>query len=302
MPQVDDAGRPAIGEPGAEQGEGDVYGEIEEGPNSEACANLDNGQQILDAQNIGDPDRSVAVLVNQPTSASSLAIAVAVGQAITVQVDIREVIGNVRQAPVLGTGTANFNPGGLQFLTIPINFTFLPGVRYDIAFTATPGWGFATHTMRFLQFNNANLDPNLGFDAGPFRVLDGGAGGGYSNTVMPLVRYCDAACANPVDLRNIPGNFDQAAFGRSNTQLYAQSIQACNQYLSEVRVAGTHTSGNDVQFDIRITGARLDAGGMGVAPNFGDIKWSSGLRRFPAGGGLTEVTVNPNIGVNVGQT
>lgn len=304
MPSFSEEGTPAVGEPGFAPGADLIYGEME-GPNSEACFDLNNNLPILDAPNIGDPDRSVALIVNQPTSASSLAVAVAVGQAIDVRVDIRELVGNVRQAAILGTGTASFNPGGMQFITVPINFTFLPGHRYDVSFTATPGWGFNIHTMRFLNFNNSNHDPNLGFDAGPFRVLDGGAGGNYSNTVMPLVRYCDAACVNPVDLRNLPGNFDQSSFGRANTQLYAQSIQACNRYLSEVRVAGTHTSGNDVLFNIRITGARLDTGnssGMGAKPNFSDIRWTSFTQRFPAGGGLTEVTVNPNIGVNIGQT
>jgi len=275
-----------------------------EGPNAQACLQLWGGQPWNDFPNIGDSDRSVAILVNQAVTIDRLSFAVGLGRATDITIRIREVIGAVRQNAILAEATKNFPAGGGAgtWRELPIHFTFLPGKRYDLSAEGNPGWGFNINMMRLYDFNNPTLNPVNGFDIGAVRILDGGAGGNYGNTLTPFFLFCDFACVNPVDLRNLPGNFDQSSFGRANTQLYAQSVVACNQYLSEVRVAGTHSSGNDVLFDIRITGARLDTGGMGAAPNFADIKWSSGVRRFPSGGGLTEVTVNPNIGVNVGQT
>ncbi len=279
------------------------YGEPPMDPYAQVCRQLWGSQSWQDYQNIGDTDRSVAILVNEPVTIEQLSFAVGLGRATDITIRIRQVIGAVRQTTILAEATRSFPAGGNAgtWRDFPMNFTFLPGIRYDLSAEGNPGWGFNINTMRLYDFNNPTLDPNAGFDIGSVKVLDGGSAGSYSNTLTPFFLFCDVACPGNVDLR-AAATFDQTSFGRPNTVLYAQSFEACDRYLTELRVRGTHTGGNDVQFNVHVTGARIDAGGMGAAPNMTDIKWTSPLQRFPAGGGLTEVTVNPNIGVNTGQT
>ncbi len=272
-------------------------------PSAQVCRQLWTNQSWQDYPNLGDTDRSVAIEVNEPVTIDRLSFAVGLGRATDITINIREVIGAVRQNTVLASASANFPAGGNAgtWRELPLHFTFLPGIRYDLAAEGNPGWGFNVNEMRLYDFNNPSLIYANGFDVGAVRILDGGSGGNYGNTLTPFFLFCDVDCPGNVDLRG-QATFDQSSFGRPNTALYAQSIEACDRYLSEVRVRGSHSSGNDVQFNVLITGARLDAGGMGAAPDMTDIRWTSPPQRFPVGGGLTEVTVNPNIGVNTGQT
>ncbi len=299
----DDLSENAAGEPGVESFD-EFLGLPEGDPLAEVCLAFRTNQPLSDFSNISDNDRSVAVDVNRTNTVSALGFTVKLGRATNVRVDIRRVIGKVRQAPVLGTANKSFNAGPISLRTIPINFTFQKGVRYDIAFTATPGWGFDINTMRFVNFNNPDLDPNKGFNSGPFRVLDGGSNGNYDNTLMPLATFCDHPCPGTTDLRG-PATNDQSTWGRPNTVIYAQSVVACNKYLEEVRMRATHTGGNDIQFNVVVTGSRLNnspvSSSMGVQPNFADTRWTSRPQRITPGG-VKEVTVNPRIGVNVGET
>jgi cysteine-rich repeat protein len=112
-----------------------------------------------------------------------------------------------------------------------------------------------------------------------------------------------AATASTVDLRSLVGNFDQSSWGQSNTTLYAQSLVADGTTLEEVRFSATCDSGTPILFQLLITGARADAGGgLGLAPNFADIRFSSGSLSIPSGAGTVEVTVTPNLPVTVTET
>ena len=72
------------------------------------------------------------------------------------------------------------------FVDVPFAFIFVAVQRYDIGFNVSGGWG--VQDMEFYDFNNAALNPALGYSVGAFRVLDGASDGFYPNTVMPHVR------------------------------------------------------------------------------------------------------------------
>ncbi|RJP30934.1 MAG: hypothetical protein C4547_16035 [Phycisphaerales bacterium] len=120
--------------------------------------------------------------------------------------------------------------------------------------------------------------------------------------VAAVVCLAGVAVAQPCyDLRDKPGNFDQSSWGRPNTVIYAQTIEACGGNVSEVRVRGTHRSGNAIMFNLVITGTHARGGGLGFEPDFNDIRYTSSMQTIPVGGGMTEVTINPNQAVTEGE-
>lgn len=105
-----------------------------------------------------------------------------------------------------------------------------------------------------------------------------------------------------VDLRDLNGNFDQFTWGQPDTTIYAQSVQADDTFLSEFRFRATPSGNGDLLFNVIVTGARADGGGgLGMAPDFSDIRFNSGQLSINGGAGQTEVTVNPNLGVTNGE-
>lgn len=160
-------------------------------PTASGCLDFDNNLPKQDFSNIGNTDRSVAVDINQQVSVSSLSILYQSGADHQLDVVIRQVNGNIRGGE-LARASIQVGVTPKQFHVVPINFTFNPGTRYDIGFVASPDWGFNTHSMELLFHNNPNLDPNQGFDVGPFKILDGGAdrASGYANSLMPHVQAC----------------------------------------------------------------------------------------------------------------
>jgi len=143
-------------------------------------------------------ERSVAVDMNNTMNVSSLDVFVQINFATDLTVTIREVDGTTRGA-ILASGTTAVLPGGPTWYTVPLQFTFEAGRRYDIGFNVAGDWG-NDHRMELYAFNNASLSPALGYDVGAFKVLDGGewGGGGYGNTLLPHIRVC--ACAITYDL------------------------------------------------------------------------------------------------------
>ncbi|MHC4574719.1 MAG: hypothetical protein ACYS76_11410, partial [Planctomycetota bacterium] len=170
---------------------------------AEGCDNMDLGHPTLTpslGSGIG-AERSVAVDVNNTVTVTSLGIVVQMGKSTDLTVTIREVNGTVRGA-ILGSGTVPVTPGGPAFYDVPINFTFESGQRYDIGFNVTGGsWG--TSKMEWYSFQNSALNPALGYDVGPFKVLDGGewSGSGYPNSLLPHIRACAVpACPTTYDV------------------------------------------------------------------------------------------------------
>lgn len=109
------------------------------------------------------------------------------------------------------------------------------------------------------------------------------------------------AQAGVIDLRDLPGNIDQAVWGQPGTALYAQSLTADEDVLSIVSMRATAMMG-DIHFNILVTGIRFDfGGGQNLAPDFADIRYNSGMRTIVAGSGLTETTVFPAVPVKNGE-
>ncbi len=164
-----------------------------QGPQASGCLELDMNLGRGAYSNIGETDRSVAVDINSQVSVNAMGIVYQSGADHDLLCIIREVNGNVRGNELAREQIFVPAGGGMEYHDVPINFTFQPGTRYDIAFQAVPDWGFNVHSMELLNFNNPNLDPNQGFDVGPFKVLDGGAdrASGYSNFLMPRVQVCE---------------------------------------------------------------------------------------------------------------
>ncbi len=109
------------------------------------------------------------------------------------------------------------------------------------------------------------------------------------------------AGAGVVDLRDLPGNFDQALWGHPDTTMYAQSVQATDVFLDEFRFRATSTSVGGINYTLVVTGARPDAGGLGWAPNLTDIRYESSLSNIDGSGIMNEAVFNPNINVANGE-
>ncbi|MHC4416415.1 MAG: hypothetical protein ACYS0G_14160 [Planctomycetota bacterium] len=117
-------------------------------------------------------------------------------------------------------------------------------------------------------------------------------------TAVAVAGFQATALGGLIDLRDLPGNFDQFTWGQPDTTIYAQSVLATDVLFNEFRFRGESTSGTDILFNIIVTGDRVDGGGgLGFSPDFNDIRYTSGNLTIQAGTGLNEVTVNPNINV-----
>ena len=105
-----------------------------------------------------------------------------------------------------------------------------------------------------------------------------------------------SAYAGTIDLRNLPGNFNQSSWNGGGTRFYAQSFIADANVLEELRfIIGSGGVGN--QYNIEITGARVDGGGgLGFAPDFNSIFFQTG----PLATVLGETVLNPNAVVGNG--
>ena len=108
------------------------------------------------------------------------------------------------------------------------------------------------------------------------------------------------ASAGIIDLRDLPGNFDQGTFGATGTgtEHYAQSLTADDSSLVEL-IFGI----NDLQggsFRAQITGARsAGLAGTGAAPDAENILFEQTLNHL--GGGLQWFTINPGVATTVGD-
>ena len=143
-------------------------------------------------------DRSVADDMSQTIEVRSLGLSAQFAQTTDLIVNIYELNGADRGL-LLATASRPVSPAGLTFWDVPIDFVFQGGRRYEIAFTIPGGWGTpSVHSIAFYSFQNSTLDPALGYDVGPFKVLDGANDGSFSgNTWMPHIRACvSSSCFN----------------------------------------------------------------------------------------------------------
>jgi len=101
--------------------------------------------------------------------------------------------------------------------------------------------------------------------------------------------------ASDIDLRGLPGNFDQQTFGQPNTNFYAQGVIADAPLMNRAILQLNALSGN-ITFNFLITGGRADGGGgLGFAPDLSNILFNSGQLTAMSGHGLTDFTITPNL-------
>ncbi len=241
------------------------------------------------ANTIGNGDRSVTVAMNSSCVVSSLGIRLQIGAPTVLTVTIRSVVGTTRGA-VLATASRSVTATPLGFVDVPIAFAFNAGQLYDLAFDVAGGWGNpSVHTMEFYDFNNPTLNPTLGYDVGPFKVLDGAMSGGYGNSVMPHVRasgsvgsaqigYTVYFGTNVSSLRTIASNLTQTTCSPGllafNTTYYWQVVAS--------NAVGSVT-GAVWQFTTALDEVRFASASYSVAEN-GNSALISVLRENPAGG------------------
>ena len=112
---------------------------------------------------------------------------------------------------LLATASTAIVDTGLGFYDVAINFNFVAGNRYDLAFRSTNagGWGFVLNNMRgyFFDFFPANPMDSPAYNVGGLvSVLDGACHGGecvtntYGNNVMPNVRFDATAVPEPATM------------------------------------------------------------------------------------------------------
>lgn len=115
------------------------------------------------------------------------------------------------------------------------------------------------------------------------------------------IAHVSSSFASEIDLRGLPGNFDQQSFGQPNTTFYAQSVVADGSFMNSAILQLRELSGGDLVFNFLIAGARADSGGgLGFAPDLSNILFTTGPLTARTGDPLTDFMITPNITVAPG--
>ena len=118
-----------------------------------------------------------------------------------------------------------------------------------------------------------------------------------------LLGLVGGASGGIIDLRDLSGNFNQSGWSGGGTRIYAQSVVADAELFSEFRFRPVNNTTSSRDFRALVTGARSDGGtGLGLAPDFNDIRFDSGIQTLGASVGQTEFSYFPNIAVTNGET
>ena len=106
--------------------------------------------------------------------------------------------GNVRGSLLLSS-SMTFTDSGLGFYDVPINFTFVSGVDYDIniSFGSTTG-AINIFSPQYFPFDNLSNSPGNFFVVGPIQVRDGEANGAAGNALTPRLRVVTTTQVEPV--------------------------------------------------------------------------------------------------------
>jgi hypothetical protein len=107
-----------------------------------------------------------------------------------------------------------------------------------------------------------------------------------------------SAQAGLVDLYGLPGNFNQATFGATGSQYYAQSITADASNFANLRFTVNDAQGGTFKLHIT-TGLPAGLPGTGDRPDAGNELFSETLTH--AGGGAADFNVNLNLSVTAGE-
>ena len=140
----------------------------------------------------GNTDRNVVFQALQTFALTSAGIRVdpivTASSPFTLTAWLYSMTGVQTRGPLLATASQFHAGTTLQFYDVPLLFPFplISGQLYNIAFTVNGGWGSGRYNMEFYDFNYPfNSAVNIGTWV---RVIDGGAGTAFNNSVMPHVR------------------------------------------------------------------------------------------------------------------
>ena len=127
----------------------------------------------------------------------------------------------------------------------------------------------------------------------------------HTTLISTLTLGLSAAIVNAdvVDLRDLPGNFDQQTWGHNDTTLYAQSLLATGSLFEEFRFRATSDSPEGIDYTLVVTGARVDpnASGLGWAPDLTDIRYESALSNIAGTGSVQEAAFGLDLDVTEGE-
>jgi hypothetical protein len=170
--------------------------------------------------------KGVAFAVREDTAASAVGVSAYFKWGATVTAEVRRITDlawdTAPDAAIVATGTATFpETTSVEFRDVPLppGFVFRAGERYDVRFLVDTGWGGGNNALEYQAFDAPSLRDADGFDAPPFRVLDGGctANGSYSYatcTAMAHVHIVIGGDQTPptVDVRVADGDRQDGAF------------------------------------------------------------------------------------------
>lgn len=163
------------------------------------------GEVAFVANNLGDTTRGVVLDVTRATCIDSIGVLMdPLLSSFDLVATVWTVVpGTLNRDTLIATSTVQpYVDTGNGFYDVVIGVTLDPG-RYSIELDRIGGFGFGQFDMELYAFDGPDGDPP--FAAGPFRVLDGNAGGDPSNTVMPHFQVCLCqqgcdACPCPEDI------------------------------------------------------------------------------------------------------
>ena len=95
---------------------------------------------------------------------------------------------------LLATASMSFNDMGTAFYDVPIDFTFIGGMDYDISISFLPS---ANLLVRFFEFDPLTFGSPPFEIAGTVRVRDGESDGSAANFVLPHLQLCTIPGTNP---------------------------------------------------------------------------------------------------------
>lgn len=116
----------------------------------------------------------------------------------TLFANIYSATGNAR-GPLLLSIPMTFTDSGLGFYDVPINFTFVSGLDYDIniSFGSLTG-AVDIFSPQYFPFDNLSNNPANFFSVGPILVRDGEANGAAGNGLTPRLRVVTTSQVEPV--------------------------------------------------------------------------------------------------------
>lgn len=119
--------------------------------------------------------------------------------------------------------------------------------------------------------------------------------------ILLLTACTGAHCTNAGIIDLTPGTQDRGGWNGGGPNVYAQSILADELSFDEFRFRPINNQGVDYDFEVYVTGTRSVTSGLGLAPDFTDLRFSAS-DTIGAGTGTQEFSYFPGLSVTPGET